>query len=473
VPGDNGRPIRVYTVDDEPMIHSIWRRILPRDEFEVVSFPSAQAALEALRTDPAVDVMATDLSMPGTDGMELLRLVKSERPEVEVIMVTGYAELATAVTAVKAGAYHFIAKPFEGQAPELVVKQAAERKRLIVRTRELEHELREQEAAGATRGLVGASEPMQRLRKLIAAAAPASSGILILGESGTGKELVAHAIHRASPRSRRPFLAVNCSALAESLLESELFGHVRGAFTGAEVGKTGLFEAANGGTLMLDEIGEAPASVQAKLLRVLQEGEVKPVGSTKNVQVDVRVVAATNVDLEQAVRAGRFREDLYYRLNVLAIRVPALRERREDVAALAFHFLARIAAQLGREVRELSPDAQAALTAWHWPGNVRELENAIERAVILGRGHRIELADLPDAMVAAYHRAGALASASPPPGEIAPYAEAKARAILAFERRYVETLLGRAQGNISEAARLAGLDRSNFKRILRKTVKTG
>src|SRR5215471_12435889 len=368
------RPIRVYVVDDEPLIHGVWRRILARREFEVAAFHGGRAALGALAADPNVDV--TDLSMPDMDGMELLKSIKAERPEVEVIMVTAYAGLDAAIAAVKAGAYHFVAKPFDAEAPPLLIRQAAERKRLILHTRALEAELRARGAGGST-PLVGGSAEMKRLRELIMAAAPTSASVLILGESGTGKELVAQAIHAASPRRDQQFLAINCSALTETLLESELFGYVKGAFTGADQSRTGFFEAADGGTIMLDEIGQAPATVQTKLLRVLQEGEVRPVGSTKVVPVDVRVIAATNVNLETAVREGKFREDLFYRLNVLPIRVPALRDRKEDIAPLAYYFLAQAGAKHGRTIREIAPDALAALQAWPWPGNVRELENAI------------------------------------------------------------------------------------------------
>jgi len=453
------RPIKVYIVDDEPLIHGVWRRILARREFEVLSFHGGRAALAAIAGDPDVDVMVTDLAMPEMDGMELLGRLKAERPEIEIIMVTAHAGLDTAVAAVKAGAYHFLAKPFDTEAPPLLVRQAAERKRLIQHARELEERLRERDPG--PNELVGQSAEMRKLREVITAAAPTSASVLILGESGTGKELVAQAIHAASPRRAKPFQAINCAALTETLLESELFGYVKGAFTGADQSRTGLFEAADGGTIMLDEIGHAPASVQTKLLRVLQEGEVRPVGSTKVIPVDVRVVAATNVNLETAVRAGKFREDLFYRLNVLPLRVPPLRERREDIAPLAYHFLARARARHGREVKEISTEALAALTAWHWPGNVRELENAIERAVVLGRSEAMQVRDLPDVIAGTSRNVAT--------GRPLTYVEAKLQALESFERSYIEGVLSRAAGNISEAARLAGLDRSNFKRLMKRT----
>jgi len=296
--------------------------------------------------------------------------------------------------------------------------------------------------------------------------------VLIQGESGTGKELVARAIHSRSPRRGRPFVVVNCTALAETLLESELFGHVRGAFTGAVSAKEGLFVAADGGTLLLDEVGDMPAPLQAKLLRVLQSGEVRPVGSNDTARVDVRILAATNVDLKRACARGVFREDLYYRLNVVAITLPPLRERPEDIPVLAYHFLERHARATGRPVHDITPAALKALISHPWRGNVRELGNAIERAVVLGQGPRIDVPDL-----AAITPSGAEASALPADGTARaaagpladiPYAQAREHAIAGFERSYVGALLKRAGGNVSEAARLAGLDRSNFRRVMRR-----
>ncbi|MBI4508805.1 MAG: sigma-54-dependent Fis family transcriptional regulator [Deltaproteobacteria bacterium] len=452
-------------VDDEPLARNAWKRILSGADFDVCTFGSAPEALASMTTDPEVDVVVTDLAMPEMTGLQLLGRIKAERPEIEVVIVTAHADLETAVSAVKGGAYHFLAKPFPDlESPCLVIRQAAERKRLICQARALEWVLREREATTSETSLLGSSEGMREVKRLISATAPTSSSVLILGESGTGKELVAKAIHRLSGRRPKPFVAVNCSALTESILESELFGHVRGAFTGAEASRAGLFEAADGGTLLLDEVGEAPPSVQAKLLRVLQEGEVRPVGSTRVVHVDVRVIAATNVDLHAAVRAGRFREDLFYRLNVLQIRLPALRERRQDIGLLACHFLSRHAAMLGRDVRDIAPEALAALEAWSWPGNVRELENAIERAVVLGHAGRVELRDLPDSISGLGARRQPAVTSS-----TMTYSQAKEAVLDAFERAYVEELLGKTGGNISEAARLAGLDRSNFKRILRRS----
>jgi two-component system response regulator HydG len=288
--------------------------------------------------------------------------------------------------------------------------------------------------------------------------------VLIQGESGTGKELVAQAIHLRSARSTAPFVPVNCSAISEALLESELFGHVRGAFTGALGAHKGLFEAAHGGTLFLDEIGDMPAATQVKLLRALQEGEIKPVGSTDTLQVDVRVLAATNVDLSEARQKGRFRDDLYYRLNVIAIHVPPLRERPEDIALLAYHFLRKHAERLRKGVTRISPEAMEALQSYRFPGNVRELENSIERAVVLGRDDTLRLGDLPQVV---REGSGAAVGAGDSFAHLR-FRKARTMAMAVFERRYLTALLRRVQGNISEAARLAGMDRTNFKRIVRR-----
>jgi DNA-binding NtrC family response regulator len=361
------------------------------------------------------------------------------------------------VTAVKAGAYHFISKPFDVETPVLIVRQALEHKRLLGHARALEQRLRERTAGGEGALLVGAGTAMRRVRQLIEAAAPTSAGVLIRGESGTGKELVARAIHELGPRRRRDFVALNCAALPQGLLEAELFGVVRGAYTGADRSRPGIFVAADGGTIMLDEIGHAPLTVQANLLRVVQEGEVRPVGAERSIDVDVRVIAATHVNLEEAVSAGRFREDLYYRLDVLSIPLPALRERPEDIPALARHFLARAAAKHGRPVPDVQPEAMEALVAWRWPGNVRELENALERAVVLARDQMLGVMDLPDVVIAGTSEGGGSG-----------YREARRRALQTFDRAFVETALARAGGNVSEAARLSGLDRANFRRIMKR-----
>ena len=477
-----GPPIRVLVVDDEPTLRRTIARALSARGFEVVQCEDGAAALAQVRaTDP--DVMLIDLMMPGVSGLEVLREVKSIRPDVECVMMTAYSRVEDAVTAVRTGAYDFLTKPFPSfDAVAISVSKAAERRRLIARARHLEEELERGGDAGFAE-IVGTSASMRSVYRLMGGVAAAQSTVLILGESGTGKELVARGIHRKGARAPRPFVAVNCSAIPDQLIESELFGHVKGAFTSAVAARVGLFEVADKGTLFLDEVGDLSLAAQVKLLRALQEGEIKRVGSNETRVVDVRVIAATNIDLTEKIAAGRFREDLYYRLNVIAISLPPLRERHEDIPLLAQHFLRKYARQTGKEVQRMSPEALSALTAFAWPGNVRQLENAIERAVVLCSGDEVTLADLPDdvgggerarfgassesSRVLKLDAASALDSVASTLADL-PYPEAKKRLMREFDRAYAAQLLERAGGNVSEAARLAGLDRSNFRRVLRR-----
>jgi two-component system response regulator HydG len=434
-----------------------------------VALDNPIAALQRLATED-FDVALLDIKMPQLSGLELLNAVKHRRPEIEVIMMTGHGTIETALQAVKAGAYDFLTKPFDDV--ELVaraVAKAAERKHLFDRNRELETQLREREGAPET-GLVGNSGGIREVTRMIEAVAYSSATVLVTGESGTGKELVARALHARSPRKAHPFVALNCGALTETLLESELFGHVKGAFTGAQRDSKGLFDAADGGTIFLDEIGDIPTATQVRLLRVLQEGEIKRVGAADSVKVDVRVIAATHRDLPKLVKSGKFREDLFYRLNVINIPLPPLRERVEDVPLLAHHFLLRYADRLGKKVRTLAPEAIELLCGYRWPGNVRELENAVERAVVLCRNEAITATDLPPAVTG---RTAPLVREVPANGDDAAwltqsYAAAKENALRRFEKGYVEALMKACDNNISAAARKAGMDRSNFKRVLRK-----
>lgn len=379
----------VLVVDDEPGIVDSLRKVFERESLRVATARNGAEALDVLRKT-SVAVMLTDLMMPGMSGLDLLRASRQISPETETVLMTAYGTVENAVEAMKDGAYDFVTKPIKRAHITRAVAKALEKQSLVRENRSL----REQLAAQKKHEAVGQSLTWRRTLETVAQAAPSMATVLLLGESGTGKELLARAIHQGSPRVQGPFVPVNCAALPESILEAELFGYERGAFTGAVQRQEGRFAQANGGTLFLDEIGEIPIHVQVKLLRVLQEGEVERLGG-KTVKVDLRLVAATNQDLRLAVREGRFREDLYYRLNVIQIRLPPLRDRRDDVPLLAEHFLRLFSARNGRHVHGFTAEALTAMERYDWPGNVRELENAVERAVVLARGNMVGVDDLP------------------------------------------------------------------------------
>jgi len=456
------RGTRVLVVDDDNIVLRAVQEVLQRDGYQVLTMENAvevHASIEVLH----VDVAILDIRMPYLSGMELLKVFKEKRPDVEVLMMTACATIKTAVEAVKMGAYDYLTKPFEDiEVLLLSVRRAAEKKVLYDRTCELEKALN---TRNRFENLIGQSQQMRKVFSLVETVSHSSSNILIQGESGTGKELVAKAIHYRSPRKDKPFIAVNCSALTDSLLESELFGHVKGAFTGAISNKKGLFEAANKGTLFLDEIGDIPAATQVRLLRVLQEGEVRRVGANESIRVDVRIIAASNVNLQRAKEQGKFRDDLFYRLNVIPIVLPPLRERPEDVPLLAYHFLKLHSESVGKKLKGISPKAIKALTCNPWIGNVRELENAMERAAVLCSKEVVDVEDLPMEVVQPQMVAGNRSSSSL---SYLPYAKAKQLANQAFERGYLSTLLERHSNNISSAARAAGIDRSNFRRLLKR-----
>jgi two-component system response regulator HydG len=391
------RPL-VLIVDDETSNLESLGKIFEREGWRVALARSGPAALEVLRRDRA-SVVVTDLMMPGMSGEELLRAVKTLAPETEVVLMTAYGTVETAVAAMKEGAYDFITKPVKRHAIVKSVRQALEKASLVAENRALKARLAE--LAPGVGGLVGDAPAFRAVLETLRQAAPTSATVLLAGESGTGKELAARLVHDLSTRAAAPFVPINCAAIPEGLLESELFGYEKGAFTGASARKEGRFERAHGGTLFLDEVGEMSPAVQVKLLRFLQDGVLERVGGTEPVRVDVRIVAATNKDLGAEVKSGRFREDLFYRLDVVSVRLPPLRDRREDVLALASFFLRRVAEGLPTRVTGFSPAAAAALESYGWPGNVRELQHAVERAVILTRGDVLELGDLPDAIRAA------------------------------------------------------------------------
>jgi two-component system response regulator HydG len=390
--------ITVLVVDDEPSNVESLEKIFSKEGMRVLTAPHAKRALELVRSH-RVQVVLTDLMMPGTTGTELLRAVKEVSPHTEVVLMTAYGTVENAVKAMREGAYDFVEKPLKRLEIVKSIRKAAERHSLLAENRSLKKELQ----LLTKREIVGQSPALRRVLEVANQAAPSSATVLILGESGTGKELLARHIHGRSSRSEGPFVAVNCSAIPESILEAELFGHERGAFTGAVARREGRFARAKRGTLFLDEIGELTPSVQVKLLRVLQEGEYEPVGG-ETVKADVRIVAATNRDLQAEVEAGRFREDLFYRLNVIAVTAPALRHRREDIPLLVDHFLGVYCQKNGRSRLRVAADALAKLLDYGWPGNVRELENLVERAAVLCRGDELLVEDLPEVVARAEAR---------------------------------------------------------------------
>jgi len=385
-------PLILIADDDRSNLESL-SRIFAKEGWRVATAESGAAALDLLRRE-RVAVLVTDLMMPGMSGEALLRASRTVAPETEVVLVTAYGTVEAAVSAMKEGAYDFITKPVKRHAIVKTVRQALEKATLVAENRALKAKLADLGVVPGT--LIGNAPAFKAVLDALRQAAPTSATVLLSGESGTGKELAARMLHELSPRAAAPFLPVSCAAIPESILESELFGYERGAFTGAAARREGRFERAHGGTLFLDEVGEMSPAVQVKLLRVLQDGVVERLGGTQPLTVDVRIVAATNKELLSEVRAGRFREDLFYRLNVVAVRLPPLRERREDVPLLASVFLRRLAEKNGKPVSGLTPCALSALESYPWPGNVRELEHAVERAVVLSRGEVIDVADLPE-----------------------------------------------------------------------------
>ncbi len=378
-------------VDDDPSNLESLARIFRRERVEVMTATEGKEALSLLRKT-RVSVVLTDLMMPSMNGLDLLRASKTVSPETEFILMTAFGTVETAVEAMKEGAWDFVTKPFKRIQIVKAVRRALDRQTLVLENQALRAEL---EGSRRDRSIIGNSIAIRQTLDLVSQVAPSSATVLLTGESGTGKELVARAIHRGSAREKRPFIAVNCAALPETLLEAELFGHEKGAFTGASSQRQGRFELADQGTLFLDEIGETTPQLQVKLLRALQEGEFERVGGSRAVRVDVRVVAATNADLREEVKAGRFREDLFYRLNVIHVDLPPLRDRKDDVPLLAHHFLKKYAAKNAKEIGGITKAAIDQLMTWDWPGNVRELENAIERAVVLCRGDAIDIDELP------------------------------------------------------------------------------
>jgi two-component system response regulator AtoC len=437
----------VLIVEDEANMRRVLRALLRRADYQTLEAADGQRALEILDAE-SVDAVLSDLKMPHMNGLELLQVVQQRHQSVPFILLTAYGTIGSAVEALKQGAFDYLTKPFDPDEIQQVVAKA-------VKT----HVLQESETSlepdeEPDKLLLGAGPELAEIMRLIELVAPTTATVLIGGESGTGKELVAKSLHLQSPRRENPFIKINCAAIPESLLESELFGHEKGAFTGASRQKPGRFELADGGTLFLDEIGEMPLSAQPKLLRAIQEARFYRVGGTHTIEVDVRLVAASNRDLEEEVRSGRFREDLYYRLKVLPIRLPPLRERTEDIPRLARFFLKRFARRLQREAESIEAEALDALCSYSWPGNIRELENALERAVLLSRGPEIRLADLPDELLSTLQAGGRR-----PNEASAPLKDRIRSATRRIEREAILEALQLTQGNVTQAASRLGLSR--------------
>ncbi|MFH1807532.1 MAG: sigma-54 dependent transcriptional regulator [Pseudomonadota bacterium] len=453
-------PIKVLIVDDDEMFMRVVSRRLRSTGYLVVTSTEPQAALQLAR-EHKVDVALLDVHMPGLNGFEVLQQLKQQLPAIEVIMMTGMAGMDSVLQAMRLGAFDYLPKPFARfdevcSAIERAARQGQDRADDVATA---------VDDADLPSTLLGRSAIMQRLHVLIRKVAQSDAPVLIVGESGTGKELIACEIHRLSRRQRHPWIPVNCAALPENLQESELFGYVKGAFTGAVYDKRGLFVAAHQGTMFLDEVGDLALPTQTKLLRVLQERQVRPIGATGEVPVDFRLLCATNIDLEQAIADKRFRDDLYYRIKVVRVDVPPLRERREDIPELANHFLAQYAASEGKQGLSLSPSAMTQLQQQPFKGNVRELQNTIYRAVVLADQQEIQPADLD---LDGTGMASAVRVVTDSDLYTMPFTEAKRMASDSFEREYVERALTQADGKISAAARLAQLDRSNFKRIIKR-----
>jgi two-component system response regulator HydG len=443
------RPIRVLLVDDESGILESLQILFKGEGYEVVAAQSGTAALAAI-AEKRPDIVVSDIRMPGVTGLDLLAKVRQMDPEIAVILMTAQASLQSAMRAVNEGAYYYLQKPFSNDELLAICRRAAEARALRVENRLLKQEIKKRGKPRWVRP-IGQSRTFNQVLDLAETVAPTDSTILITGESGTGKEVVARYIHASSSRSEGPFFSINCGALPESLLESELFGHMKGSFTGAVKDKAGLLVAAAGGTFFLDEIGETAPTTQVKLLRAIQEREVIPVGATEAVPVDVRIIAATNQDLEDRIRRGEFRSDLYYRLNVIAVSLPPLRERREDIPILARHFLERLS-EGAEQPFELSPEAEGLLKGYDWPGNVRELENALERASVLTRGRKIEAEALPDRL------------REPAPRRLVEDVPPANPTMEVVERAYIQWVLLAEEGNKTRAAEVLGIDPSTLYR---------
>jgi two-component system NtrC family response regulator len=432
---------KILIVDDEKTQREALAGFLEGENYVTLT---AERGEEGIKLSKGVDLVLLDLKLPDMDGLEVLSKIKEEDPEIEVIMLTAYGTIETAVSAIKRGAFDYLTKPIDLEKLLLVIKRALEKKEMEREIRFLREELVRYTGEPL---IIAESNKMKEVLSLAVRVAQSSSSVLLYGESGTGKELLARAIHYSSPRRTKRFVAISCAALPETLLESELFGYEKGAFTGAVKSKPGKFEVANGGTLFLDEIGDIPLSIQVKLLRVLQEREIERLGSNEPRKVDVRIISATNQKLEEKIKEGKFREDLYYRLNVVTIEIPPLRERKEDIIPLANHFLEKFKRELGKPIEGFTREARELLLSYNWPGNVRELQNVIERAVVLTRSNLIGKGDLP----------------LPTPRE-----KEEIRTLEDLERKHIERVLRETGWNINRASQILGIHRNTLRLKIRK-----
>ncbi|OIP63886.1 MAG: hypothetical protein AUK29_05820 [Nitrospirae bacterium CG2_30_53_67] len=445
---------RILFIDDELPMREMFQRLFQDSEYEILLASDGMEGLEIFDKEK-VHLVVTDFSMPGMTGMDVLREIKQKDQNVPVILITAFATIETAVEAIKVGAYDYITKPFDPDAIEITIKNALSHKQLVDENLFLKQKLKDVETRS---GIIGESPRLKEVFHLIEKVAPTDATVLIQGDSGTGKELVARRLHELSTRRDKTFLSINCGALPLTLLESELFGYEKGSFTGATSSKEGLFKAADGGTLFLDEIGDMPQALQVKLLRVLQDKEILPIGGRKSFTVNVRILSATNKNLKEEIEKGRFREDLYYRINIFTIDVPPLRERTEDIPLLLNHFMKRYNKEFGKNVDRVSPELMRFFLEYDWPGNIRELENYVERAILMAEGKQLELSAIPaDVQVPSKTSSGE-------PEDILPFKEAKEN----FERNYIVFLLKKYNGVISKAARASRIPRPNFYEKLKK-----
>lgn len=449
-------PAKLLVIDDEDSMCHFMEIMLSKEGYQVETATSGGEGV-ALVKEKDYDLVIADLNMPQMSGLDVLKEIKSFKQDQDFIVMTAYASVDTAIEAMKRGAIDYITKPFKIDEIKLVIEKSIDRKRLITENDTLKKQLKEDNSFD---NFIGASEAVAKLKKLAMRVASSDSTVLLRGESGTGKDLIAKAIHHHSPRSAGPFVTINCAALPETLLESELFGHRKGSFTGAIKDKDGLFKVADGGTFFLDEIGNTSTTIQVKLLRVIEDKRITPVGDTKPIEVDVRLIAATNSDLEEEVKTGRFRADLFYRLNVIPVHIPPLRERKEDIELLLRHFISKYCQKINLPLKQISDEALQVLLEYHWPGNVRELENTIERSVLLNRTDTLEISDFPEKLRQPQH-VTVVTEADP----ITPTLES-------MEKAYIHYVMSQTDGKKAQAANILGIDTSTlYRKIQRYNMK--